>query len=79
MKKQLEAIVKNLADDGHQVHVVTSPESIILSFRDVNSYSLKDRILEKAKGYLVASFGKGNVLEDFDKTTGDLDLYFRRN
>lgn len=79
MENQLEAIVKSLTEEGYRVSGVTCPESIILSFMDVNSYSLRDTIFEKTRGYFFTSFGKGDILEDFDKIAGDLDLYYRRN
>lgn len=79
MEKKLEAIVKSLAGEGFRVHGVITPESIILSFNDVYSDDMKNSILEKAKGYFFTNFGKGNVLEDFYKRWGDLDLYFRKN
>ncbi len=79
MENQLEAIVKGLTEEGYKVHGVTCPESIILSFIDVNSYRLKNTILEKAKGYFFTSFGNGNVLEEFDEIRGNLDLYYRKN
>lgn len=79
MENQLEAIVMSLTEEGYNVYGSTSPESIMLSFMAVNSYDMKNAILEKAKGYFFTNFGKGNVLEDFDEIAGNLDLYFRRN